>query len=132
MITLTALVVPALLACAPEAPSQGRSLALQDDAGIVTVTWDGAMARVYRGDRLVGDHAAESWDAAMWSVDIPSYGPVTAPHHFDRPLTAREVASLSSCTWPATDRPVSCGMDVRCACGQPTRVPLVVSALGGT
>ncbi|MCB9674803.1 MAG: hypothetical protein H6737_06775 [Alphaproteobacteria bacterium] len=126
--TLAFAVLASTFACRTDVPALGRSVALQDDAGVVAVTWDGATARVFRGPRLVAQSSAGSWDEALWSVDIPAYGAATAPHHYDRALTTAEVAALGDCGWSATSDAVQCGLDGQCDCERAQRsVPILAT-----
>ncbi|MCA9566744.1 MAG: hypothetical protein KC656_02840 [Myxococcales bacterium] len=105
-----------LAACASGHAASGQSLALQDDEGKTFVTWDGHDARVYRDGGLVGEAAASSWEAAMWTVDLAPRGAVTAAYHYDRVLAPGDLPALEVCTWPATHAVKACGLDTTCDC----------------
>ena len=94
----------------------GRSLAMRDDAGVVALTWDGTTARAYREGQLAMETEASSWEAAKWSVDLPAYGEVSAPHYYDWALAPTEIKSLGDCLWERTPQPMECGMSKRCDC----------------
>ncbi|MEZ4318316.1 MAG: hypothetical protein R3F61_12470 [Myxococcota bacterium] len=108
-------------ACRTDAVGIGRSLAMQDDGGVVAVTWDGSTVRAWRGATMLLETSASTWESAMWSVDLPAYGQVSAPHFYDRMLSAREIADLGECGWARSNDSVECGWNARCDCGSPRR-----------
>ena len=115
-----------------KAPALGRTLAMQDDAGIIAVAWDTETARVYRDGQEVAAYEAESFDAALWSVDLPAYGAPRAPHQYDRLLTLSEIDALSQCDWSANTPLVECGLQAHCDCGTfETGALLSMFSLGG-
>lgn len=121
MLNVNAMLIAALFslsaaAAAPVEQADGQSLALRDDAGVVVLSWDGETARVYRQGEVQATYQSDSWDEVMWNVNVPSHGSVTAPHRYDRALTAAEIGSLDTCNWGNETTMVECGLDASCDC----------------
>lgn len=107
----------ALFACSTHTGSSlGQTLAMQDDAGVVAVTWDGKTARVFRDGREQASKPAATWDAALWGVDLPAYGQVTAPHTYSRALAPYELRALGQCDWAPDRKTATCGLADLCDC----------------
>lgn len=107
-----------LTGCVTAGPGAlGQSMALQDDAGVVVVTWDTKTARVYRDGRETTSFDATSFDAALWNVSLPAYGAPRAMHRYQRRLTDGEIQRLSTCSWTEARGVTDCGLDAACDCG---------------
>ncbi len=78
--------LPALFASLvlPLFGQDGHTLVLQDDAGIVAVSFDGTTSRTWQHGRMIGQARVDSWSAALWSVDIEPTGAVRGALTCDR------------------------------------------------
>ena len=127
MLDITATLIAVLFSlvtsvAAPVDVPLGQSLALRDDAGVAVLTWDGDTARLYRQGEVQLVYRSDSWNEVLWNVDVPAYGTVTAPHRYERALSAAEVAALDDCDWSNDTRIVECGFDADCDCTAATWV----------